>query len=109
MLIGEQSFFTHNPVVLDNETHNMLSPECRHKEVVMPFGNQGSCIERYTTGGNRRIPLIYRLIQSALLGPTAHHGATVFQTVSNNGPSVIMSGHNDIDFIAGLWSVFRFP
>ena len=87
----------------------MRASQRSYEKIVLPFRHQGAGVKGHPTRCNGGIPIINRLIHAGLLCPVADNCPAVFKAVSNLWPSVIMSGLNQIEFIAGLWPMFRFP
>lgn len=87
----------------------MLSAKTGNKKIIFPFIDI-SCVKRYTTRRNNRIPIINRLFCSFFLCcPVIDFIAIIFNSIGYIAPTIIFSGFNEIDFIAASRSHFDIP
>ena len=83
-----------------------FAAQAASEEVVFPVGKFVSRVAGKTAGGDRGRPLHEGLLHAVLLRDACQWGAVVIHPVGNDGPAVVRSFADDVEFIASSGAVF---
>src|SRR6266571_389754 len=103
------------PLLVEIDAHELTGP--RHlsltqsagEEVSLPGGKPVARVEREARCGNRRDPEDNRLFHPFLEHPVVHARAEIEASRVDDGPSVVLSGMEDVDLVAAIRPVLAFP
>src|SRR5690606_14340627 len=88
----------------------MRTAKAANKEVVLPFGDGVAAIEGGAAGRQHGVVVIDRLFHAFLLLDGISDGvATIFNSIGDDGPAVILAGLDEVHLVAAAGTEFRFP
>src|SRR5262245_28284011 len=88
---------------------NLAGAHAAHKDVALPFWQPASCVERHTRDGNGRHPEHDRLLEAFVRRFLCLPWPLVSATEADDGPSIVATGTDDVDFISAVGTVLVLP
>src|SRR5690606_2691185 len=79
------------------------------EEVVFPLGEGVARVETNRAGGDGRRPMQDGRFEAFLVGDGGDGGSVVVHAVGDEGPAVVSSAADEVEFVAAAWAVFGFP
>src|SRR5688572_11090290 len=104
--VGEEVFFTYDPVVLEDQSHKSRAAEAADEEAAAPCGEEVSGIELRARGRDDGIPVVDRAHEPLAVGDRAvDRSARVLEAEAHQRPAIVLSLLDEVELVAAARAV----